>query len=112
MRAIGASAAADATAQAIPSPVNGSTYPAASPTANHRRPATATGLRVRAGVPFHGRPASPGTAGQPTDARIASAAGPSPPADFTKPGSSAAATSSRSSSTRTSPTYPPRPVAM
>ena len=32
--AIGASAAADITAQAIPSPVNGSTYPAASPTTN------------------------------------------------------------------------------
>ena len=35
----GATAAADITAHAIPSPVKGSTYPAASPMANHRSPA-------------------------------------------------------------------------
>ena len=63
-------------------------------------------------MPFHGSSASPGICGQPTSARTASAAGPGPPRAFANATSNAAATSSRPSSTRTRPTYPPRPVAM
>ena len=110
--AIGASAAADITAHAIPSPVNGSTYPAASPTANRplaaepRWPAREGGRSLPRGIGESRAWASRPRAGS------LSPPGPSPPADFTNAGSNAAAMSSRPSSTRTRPTYPPRPVAM
>lgn len=100
---IGARASAPLMAQAMPSPVNGSTYPAASPTANQRGPAMDVGRCVRDGVPRQSALSMSGTAAPPASSRIIRAAAGKPPASRTKDGSNAAARSSSSVSRRTMP---------